>query len=176
MNGQEFLGKLLEYYQSSFDIVRPFETECGSFDAYAAFNVTSAKYVLIKKAQLWQAKCYEHAFFSCVTKMDGDTLHKFRQQIIDYIEPELVRKGQNCTEKDHMYTYITGIFLCEEGISTQERQAVRKFRFFKNYRFGIRGYAEARLLVFDLKNNKIYGNRAAKELVKGYGKIFQEGF
>ena len=82
MNGQEFLGKLLEYYQSSFDIVRPFETECGSFDAYAAFNVTSAKYVLIKKAQLWQAKCYEHAFFSCVTKMDGDALHKFRQQII----------------------------------------------------------------------------------------------
>ncbi len=34
----------------------------------------------------------------------------------------------------------------------------------------IRGYSEARILVFDLEERNIYGNRAAKDLVKGYKK------
>lgn len=34
----------------------------------------------------------------------------------------------------------------------------------------IRGYSEARLLVFDLEAGEIFGNRAAKEMVKGYRK------
>lgn len=174
MNCQELLEELLKLYQSSFDITRSFEIQGDTFDAYAAFNVTSAKYVLIKKAELWRAHCYEHTFFSCRKELHEQTLHKFQQQIIDYIEPKLVRKGKKCTEKDHMYTYITGIFLCEEGISEEDYKAIRRFRFFKNYRLGFRGYVEARLLVFDVQNKKIYGNRAAKELVKGYRKIFKE--
>lgn len=32
------------------------------------------------------------------------------------------------------------------------------------------GYSEARLLVFDLEAREIFGNRAAKEMVKGYRK------
>lgn len=34
----------------------------------------------------------------------------------------------------------------------------------------IRGYSEARLLVFDLEAGEIFGNRASKEMVKGYRK------
>ena len=44
------------------------------------------------------------------------------------------------------------------------------FRYFKNYLASIRGYSEARLLVFDLEAGEIFGNRAAKEMVKGYRK------
>lgn len=70
-----------------------------------------------------------------------------------------------------MYTFITGIFFSEEGISEEMKRAVRKFKFFKNYRFGIRGYSEARILVFDMKNQKVAGNRAARALVKSYRKV-----
>ena len=174
MTGQELLEKLLDSYQSSFDITRPFFVNGDSYDAYAAFNVTSAKYVLIKKAELWRANCYEHAFFSCKNTLNEETFRIFKQEILDYIEPKLVRKGEERMEKDHMYTYITGIFICENTISAKIIKEIKKFRFFKNYQFGIRGYSEARLLVFDMKNQKIFGNRAARELVKGYKKIFQQ--
>lgn len=54
-------------------------------------------------------------------------------------------------EKDHMYTYITGVFLCEQGVPKELKKDICRFRFFKNYRFGIRGYSEARLLVLDFR-------------------------
>ncbi|MCI5529288.1 MAG: hypothetical protein MR406_03980 [Blautia sp.] len=172
MTAQELLDKLLDSYRQSFDITRPFQVDGHAYDAYAAFNVTSAKYVLVKTAELWRADCYEHTFFSCRETLSREDLDIFREEIVNYIEPEIVREGKTCMEKDHMYTYITGVFLCEQGVPKELKKDICRFRFFKNYRFGIRGYSEARLLVLDLKNHEILGNRAAKDLIKGYKKFF----
>lgn len=170
MTGQDFLEKLINSYQSAFDIERPFDINGDIYDAYASFNVSSAKYVLIKKAELWRADCYEHTFFARKDVLLEEDLDRFKNEIVEYIEPQLVREGEATAKKDHMYTYITGIFVVEDGITDELRKAMRKFKFFKNYKFGIRGYCEARLLVFDMKNKKVLGNPAARELVKGYKK------
>lgn len=172
MTGQEFLQKILASYQEAFDITRPFDVSGDRYDAYAAFNVTSAKYVLVEKAELWRANCYEHTFFKCCRSFAPEILDVFGREIVEYIEPQIVRQGRDCMEKDHMYTFITGIFICDEAVPEELKKQLKKFKFFKNYRFGIRGYAEARLLVFDMKNKKVMGNRAARELVKGYRKAF----
>lgn len=170
MTGTKLLEQLLDSYQSSYDIAKPFEINGDVYDAYASFNVTSARYVLIKRAELWQANCYEHTFFHCIDNLTSDNLTVFRRQVTDFIEPEFVRKGKKYPAKNHMYTFITGIFICENGVPADIKKEVKKFRFIKNYLFSIRGYSEVRLLVFDLKNHKIFGNTAAKELVKGYNK------
>ena len=172
MTAQELLEKLLDSYRQSFDITRPFQVDGHVYDAYAAFNVTSAKYVLVKTAELWRANCYEHTFFSCRASLCRNDLDIFREEIVNHIEPEIVRAGKACMEKDHMYTYITGIFICEQGVPKELKNDICRFRFFKNYRLGIRGYSEARLLVLDIKNHETLGNRAAKDLIKGYKKIF----
>lgn len=172
MTEQELLERLLESYSSSYDIERSYSINGDICEAYARFHVTSAKYVLVKKAELWRAHCHEHTFFYCPPdELDKKDIEKFREQIVSYIEPHLVREGKTCPEKDHMYTYITGIYICSDGVTEEGKKAVRKFRFLKNYRFAIRGYSEVRILVFDLKNNKVFGNHAAKPLVKGYKKV-----
>lgn len=170
MKGKELLEQLLDSYKSSFDIERFFSINGDVYDAYAKFNVTSAKYVLIKKAELWRANCFEHTFFRCLDHLGREDLARFREQVVSYIEPELVRAGRKCPEKDHMYTYMTGIFICDGGVMEDVKRDVRDFKYFKNYRMGIRGYSEVRLLVFDMENRKIFGNRAAKDMVKGYSK------
>lgn len=170
MTGQELLAQLLTSYQTSYDIEKPFDINGDIYDAHAGFNVTSAKYVLIKKAELWRADCFEHAFFKCVNCLEKADVEKFSRHVEEYIEPELVRGGKSCPEKDHMYTFMTAIFICDEGVSEEAKRAVKKYRYLKNYRFGIRGYSEVRLLVFDLKEKKIFGNQAAREMVKGYTK------
>lgn len=172
MTSQEFLEKILASYQEAFDITRPFDVNGDSYDAYAAFNVTSSKYVLVEKAELWRADCYEHTFFKCCQSFDTEMPDVFHREIVEYIEPQIVRQGRDCMEKDHMYTFITGIFLCDTAVPEELKKAVKGFKFFKNYRFGIRGYAEARILVFDMENNRVMGNRAARELIKGYKKAF----
>lgn len=172
MTGQEFLEKLLQSYQAAFDITRPYDVGEVRYEAYAAFNVTSAKYVLVKKAELWRANCFEHTFFSCKDRLEAEDLQRFREQIDTFIEPELVRHGENCTCENHMYTYITLVYICQRGLTEAAKKAVRDFKFFKNYRLGLRGYSEARVLVFDMENHKVSGSRAARELVKGYEKVF----
>ena len=171
MTGQELLEKLLKSYQSSFDIECPYVIDEDCYEAYARFDVTSARYVLVKKAELWRAQCFEHAFFKiCEGALDEGTVDQFKEQVISYIEPKLVRNGQKYPGKDHMYTYITGIFICNNGVAPEGKRAVKGFKYFKNYMLSIRGYAEVRILVFDLKNKCVFGNRAAKALVKGYRK------
>ncbi|MCF2682678.1 hypothetical protein [Faecalicatena contorta] len=170
MTGKELFEKLLESYRSSFDIERNYDIDGDTYDAHAAFNVTSSKYVLVKKAELWRAECFEHVFFRVTDELQMGELKKFREEIDFFIEPQLVRGGEKLPLKDHMYTYMTAIYICENGASDDVQKAVRQFKYMKNYLFTIRGYSEARILVFDMKNCKIYGNHAAKDMVKGYKK------
>lgn len=174
MTGRELLAKLLVSYQSSYDIEQPFAIGEVLYDAHASFRVTSAKYVLVKKAELWRADCFEHVFFKCAELIDKEDITRFARQAVSDIEPEFVRKGKACPGKDHMYTYITGIFFSDKSVPEDVKQAVKKYRFVKNYRMGIRGYCEGRLLVFDLENGEIFGNRAAKALVKGYRQFVKQ--
>ena len=70
-----------------------------------------------------------------------------------------------------MYTFITGIFISEDSVSSEMQKQIKKFRYSRNYRFTIRGYCDARLVVIDAKNQKIYGNPAARDLLTGYKKM-----
>lgn len=171
MTGEYLLKKLLDSFQHSYDVEQTCDINGDIYDAYASFNASSAKYVLVKKAELWRANCFEHVFFRLrKNELTEKSIDAFRNQIDTYIEPELVRHGQKWPAENHMYTYITAIYICEDGISQAARKQIRSFRYVKNYKLTIRGYCETRILVFDLKNREIFGNRAAKELVKGYKK------
>ena len=171
MTGEELLQTLLESFQASYDVERTCDINGYIYDAYASFNAASAKYVLMKRAELWRAECFEHVFFRIEEKtMEADTVDRFRGQLMTYIEPRLVRHGEKYPPKDHMYTYMTLICICENGVSEEAAKKIRSFRYEKNYKLTLRGYSAARILIFDLKNRKLFGNRAARELVKGYKK------
>lgn len=171
MTGEELLQTLLESFQASYDVERTCDINGDIYDAYASFNAASAKYVLMKRAELWRAECFEHVFFRIEKKMmEAGAVDRFRRQVMTYIEPQIVRHGERYPPKDHMYTYMTLISICEDGLSEEAVKMIRSFRYERNYKLTIRGYSEARILVFDLKNRKLLGNRAAKELVKGYKK------
>ncbi len=59
------LDKIMDTYRPNFDVEEPYEFHGEVYDAYAGFSMTSAKYVLVKRAELWRAHCFEHAFFQC---------------------------------------------------------------------------------------------------------------
>lgn len=171
MTGNDLLTKLLAFYKESYDIKRACDVNGDVYDAYARFHITGSKYVLVKKAELWRAECFEHIFFRVKSDvLTAEEIERFRTQVVEYIEPQIVREGKKWPEKDHMYTYMTAIYLCENGVEKEAEKRIRRFRYVKNYMMTIRGYSDVKILVFDLKNKKIFGNRSAKELVKGYKK------
>lgn len=170
ITGEELLDKLLDSFSSDYDIERPYSAGDLTYDAYAAFRAVSAKYVLVKSAELWRAKNFEHIFFRLKPRpLDAKDVADFRRQIDEYIEPQLVRKGERFPEQDHMYTYITVIYICF-GVSEQAKKAVKSFRYEKNYLLSLRGYSQGRILVFDLCSKEISGSPGAKKAVKAYRK------
>lgn len=171
MTGEDLLETLLESFKASYDVEEACDINGDIYDAYASFNAASAKYVLVKSAELWRAECFEHVFFRIQkNELAKETVESFRRQITDYVEPQLVRHGERWPPKDHMYTYMTMIYICENGVSEEAKKTIRTFHYVKNYKLTIRGYSEARILVFDLKNRRLLGSRAAGKLVKGYKK------
>ncbi|MDR1765576.1 MAG: hypothetical protein LBR77_05725 [Lachnospiraceae bacterium] len=83
------------------------------FDAVAHFNVTGAKYVLVKKAELWRANCFEHVYFRTVGTLSGSDIDAFMRALREVIEPEVVRGGGKYPPKDHMYTFVTAVLIAD---------------------------------------------------------------
>ena len=131
------------------------------------------KYVLSKKAELWRISCHEHAYFKAVEELNDQDVETFLTDLTEWIEPKVVREGKEVPDTDHMYTLVTGIFFADKPVADSVKKKIRKYKYYKNYRFSLRGYCQVRLLVFDTAEQKVFGNRAAWELVKGYAKMFR---
>ena len=172
MNGQEIRDRLLHSYES-YDIVKPSEVNGHTYDACASYHESGAKYVLSKKAELWRISCHEHAYFKAVEELNDQDVETFLTDLTEWIEPKVVREGKEVPDTDHMYTLVTGIFFADKPVADSVKKKIRKYKYYKNYRFSLRGYCQVRLLVFDTAEQKVFGNRAAWELVKGYAKMFR---
>ena len=92
----------------------------------------------------------------------------------EHMEPELVRKGKKYPENDHMYSYVTVAFICERSPEDAVVQAVKDFRYEKNYLMTIRGHVEGHLILADLEGKKAYSCKQAKHLTEFYNKIFEQ--
>jgi len=172
----QLLDKFLQVFRDSYDIQKDYTAGNTTYDAYAYLNVRNARYVLTKKAELWRADCFEHVFFLCRERIEAADIENFRQSIPTEIEPQLVRQGRETMPEDHMYSFITGIFISRQPVSGETRQAVRRLRFYKNYRLALRGYCQARAVVLDLAEGSVCGNPPAHDLIKGYGKMLKASF
>ena len=169
-NGR-FLIKLLEEYSKSFDIVRDYEIGGVKASAYGFYSTISEKYVISPKANLWSIHGFEHILFLERENVTAEDIEDAGRLMIEHMAPTLVCKGKKYPEKDHMYSYVTVAFLSEKSPDAETIDAVKKFRYEKNYLMTIRGHVEAHLVLMDLSKGKAYSNRAAKHLVEYYEKI-----
>lgn len=174
MTNQHLLTTLLRGYQNNFDIINPYSLNDQIFDAYAFCDITNVKYVLVKRAELWRANCYEHVFFRLFSTFTTSDMKEMLSCIKEYIEPGVIRKGEPVMPANHMYSYITFIGISQGEVSQEAIRAIKKSGYYKNYRFSLRGYCQARILVFDLAKKKIYSNSQAKELSKNFQSYLQE--
>ena len=174
MDPAAYLNVLLAKYAGHFDIYREHEVNGRKYTIYAYFSSLGEKYVLLKKAKLWSIKAYEHAFFVEEESLTAQMLDDAYREVVGYMEPVLVRGGEKYPEKDHMYTYLTFVYLCRKPPDEEVLKKAREFRFDKGYMFSMRGHSEVRIVVVDLDSERVYTNSAARSLRKMYEKAFQE--
>lgn len=144
------------------------------YPAYGYYASYDSKYVLSKNATVWEVEGFEHIIFQTVDELTTPDVEAAGKLICEYMEPVLVRKGRKYPEKDHMYSYLTLSVVVGKKLSEETVQAVQQYSFMKNYMMTLRGHSEGRLLIVDSEAERIYTNRAGKQMRSFYEDTFRE--
>lgn len=154
---EKIKGKLHRY----FDISDDFQFGGENFEFYAQFNQRNVRYVLTKSAEVFAFNNNEYIFYQ---KIDGSytrenilDLKKFLEKHVDSIIK---------IDNEHMSSFITLIFETNEAIDIKIIREIEKFKFYKSYLFGFRGWVNCKLIVIDKLTNSVFTNKLARENAK----------
>ncbi len=150
---EKALEKVLEGYQGYFDIER---TDEDFLKAVCTFHVHNEKYVLTKKAKLWEANCNEYVYIFSVPKLTEELYKKCEQ--------EAYRRGMEQIHPGpgHMYSYITAAFLCDK-CEKEAVRALKRCRIYKSFRLSYYGWMDFHTVLVDLGGGLIETNRSGRE-------------
>lgn len=166
LSREAMLETLLSAYSGYFDIERRPKEELP-LAADCHFHVRSAKYVLIKKAELWSANSNEHVYIFSIPELTAD-LYRACEQTAFNRGMELIHP-----DKDHMYTYITAIFLCD-ACTQEAKKLLKKCRLYKSFHFSLHGWMEFHTVLIERGADSFPTNRRGRANAKLMKKIFMK--
>ena len=160
----EMLEKLLRAYGDYFDIERKGEEDLP-LAAVCHFHVRSAKYVLMKKAELWSAASNEHVYICSMPELTADLYRQCEktayEQGMALIKPD----------KEHMYTYITAVFLCDT-CTDEARMLLKKCHIYKSFHFSLYGWMDFHTVLAERGADRFLTNRSGRANAKLMENIF----
>ncbi len=157
IDGDALLRRLLDAHEGYYDVVRGYEFAGRAFPGYAEFHSHGEKYVLSKKAKLWEVDAHEYLFFDTAPCVD----RAYLEELIAFMTGPVLGKVE--PKPDHMTSYLSAVVIadCTDGAVPQ---LVRRARFRKNFMLGLRGWADLRLAVIDLQEYNVYTNGQGKQM------------
>ena len=174
MNAKQYLDRLLVRYSGTFNIYKPYSIAGKTIDAYGYFYNHLEKYVLVRDANLWSSDSFEHVFYITGEQFTLDTIRQYEEMLKEHAEPELVRKGEKLPSKNHMYSYLTLIFISDRIPEKEIVREVKRFRFEKGYMMNTRGYSQAHVCLVSVEDGKIYTNYVARKSKKILSEVYKE--
>lgn len=174
MSTAEYLKQLLQKYAGTFDLYQPYVIHGKEYPAYGYFFSHIEKYVLVREANMWSSDSYEHVLFMEAAQVDQALIDEAYRIVKEYMEPELVRKGEACPAPGHMYSYLTISIIAERPLPKEMQKAVKRFRYEKGYRFNMRGFSQAHIVCATMEDEKVYTNYAGRKTAKLYLRNFQD--
>lgn len=174
MNTGDYLDHLLRKYSGTFDIYQPYVIHGKEYPAYGYFFSHVEKYVLVREANMWSSDSYEHILFIEAEEVIPALIEEAYEIVREYMEPVLVRKGDDLPAPGHMYSYLTISIIAQKPLSKEMRKAVKHFKFEKGYRFNMRGFSQAHIICTTLEDEKVFTNYAGSKSAKLYKQNFKD--
>lgn len=151
---EEAIKTLLDSYRTYYNITMCNEDE-KPLTAVCEFYEHSEKYVLSRKAQLWNADCEEFIYLFDVAHL---TLEEY-ERCKKYAYTDGMARAN--IGPGHMYTYITPIFI-SDSCDKAAIKALKRCRIYKSFRFSLHGWMDFHNAVYEVSTNKIYTNSSGK--------------
>lgn len=163
---EELLEKLLESYAAYFDIETYEDGQKDSLPlaAHCRFYVHSEKYVLVRKAKLWEADCNEYVYIFSMPHLT--------KQIFEACRDYAYEKGMELVDPKpgHMYSYITAVFLCDT-CEPDAKKALSKCRIYKSFHFSLYGWMDFHTALLLRDENSVFTNHSGRANAKFMKKI-----
>ena len=161
INAEEYINNLKEMYRSYFDLKENTEIADKKFDLYAFSHIKNEKYFATESLKIWEYAKYEHCLINKINTSESNLLpdKNFLKNAVD----EVIELHRN-----HKQSYLTLIKISENGIDQDQVENIQNFSYSKSFYFGFRGWLDLRLIVVDLKNNKVYTNEEGNKVKNNY--------
>ena len=152
MTREDAVQRLCEIYQGTFDVQLCGEDELP-LAAQMDFYAYSSKYVLSKKAKLWEANSFEYVYLFSVPHLT--------KEIYDACEKLAYDKGMARVKPgpNHMYTYITALFVCD-SCDEEARKALKRCKLYKSFRMSYWGWMDFHTALAVLTEESVSTNRS----------------
>lgn len=156
LSREEILDRLLDSYRAYFDVERVQEGPNGlPLAATCRFYVHSEKYVLIRKAKLWEADSNEFVYVFSVPELTGE--------IFDACREYAYEEGMKLIDPKpgHMYSYITAVFVCDT-CTPEAKKALQKCRVYKSFHFSWYGWMHLHTAAVVRRGSDVFTNRMGR--------------
>ena len=157
LSREQLLDRLFRGYQTYFNVER-YEMERADglpLKGCCHFFAHSEKYVLLKKAKLWEADTNEFVYVFSVpalTKELYETCKSYAyEQGMKLIDPK----------PGHMYSYITVVFVCDT-CTMEARKALQKCRVYKSFHFSWYGWMNLHTAAIVREGTQVLTNRMGR--------------
>ena len=158
MEIDKYLDKLEERYHHYYDVERNFNFSNVSFPLYARYFERNERYIGTKKMVVYGMEQNEHVFFQVYNTISLKDVEEFTA-LLESAALELVTPTE-----DHMSSLVRGVMLTKHAPSKEVMGKVKKYKFYKSFRFGFHGWVNIGLNVVDIDHlhERSYHNKVGK--------------
>ncbi|MEK6263972.1 MAG: hypothetical protein N2B06_04280 [Clostridium sp.] len=152
-----YMDQLIKKFESNFDI--EYNRQLGeiNFDFAGEFNQRSIKYMFMKAAEVYAFKSHEYVFYKEID-------YKFEEPYLAKLKSIIEENMNNIIKMDseHMASVITFIFSSTESPSVEIVETIKKFKFYKSFLLGFKGWVNVKLIFINSNTNKVITNKFAR--------------
>lgn len=141
---------------SLFDFTKDYALGDIVFPLYGKYYMRNSRYFASKKIEIYASTIFEHLLYF---KHEGEFLpedfEKLEKTIIDNLDNLLK------IDEEHMSSLIT-LIVEAPGVAEDLKPKIKKYKFKKTFKFGLRGWADIKLIVIDRDANVAYESKLAQ--------------
>ncbi|WP_077369370.1 hypothetical protein [Anaerosalibacter sp. Marseille-P3206] len=154
MKNSEYRDKLEKSLKRYFDLEYDKKIKDFKFDIVGKFYQRSSKYMLFREAEIYAFQTNEYIFYNMIDKsFNTDNIKSYYDFLNENVN-ELIDINE-----EHMSTIITFLFSTTDKLDEDTIKAVQKFKFHKNFKFGLRGWVDARIFIVNPLTEDICTNK-----------------
>lgn len=154
---KEVLDKLLLSYKQYYNITQ--DESVQPFSALAEFHSHNEQFFLVKAAKVADIDSNEYVYFALQDELSPEVLASLDELAWQRSMAKVVPSSA------HRNSDVSLIIIADK-ISDETRQAIKKIKHYKSYKFSFWGWSNYSLIAFDMSDKNLAFNRRGKDLKK----------